>query len=158
MYEYEIDEETDKEQAVLMTNWTDLIEYANKQDFIVNDFKKSFSEVTKGEVETFKQKIKDEYEVYISKGPGTSAITLEEGVEILNQSKEKIKAFNKTREENVLAEKLFNLPISKYPELIQMEESNKRYDQIYNIYKEHKSQINDFSGMSWSKLDANQLI
>jgi len=47
---------------------------------------------------------------------------------LLKESHDKIKAFNKKREENVSAEKLFNLEISKYPELIAMEESNKRYD------------------------------
>jgi hypothetical protein len=34
------------------------------------------------------------------------------------KSKATIAEFNKEREENVLAEKLFNLPISKFPELV----------------------------------------
>jgi dynein heavy chain len=118
MYEYEIDEEVKKDVEGLMNQWDQLLEYADKTNFGVNDFKKNFAEVTKQDVETFKIKIIDEYTEYVARGPGVSAITLEEGVELLNQSKEKIKAFNKTREENVLAEKLFNLPISKFPELI----------------------------------------
>lgn len=85
-------------------------------------------------------------------------MTLDEGLDLLNQSKEKIKNFNRTREENVLAEKLFNLPISKFPELISMEEGNKKYDLIYGVYREHVNQLKDFSVMSWSKLDASQLI
>ena len=141
-----------------MENWHELIDFADRKDFEVNDFKKSFAEVTKQEVETFKQKINEEFENYMSKGPGTSAITLDEGVELLNSSKEKIRQFNRIREENVLAEKLFNLPISKFPELIQMEETNKKYTVIYDIYKEYQTQRKDFSVMSWSKLDANQLI
>lgn len=57
-----------------------------------------------------------------------------------------------------MAEKLFNLPISKFPELVAMEELNKKYDQIYNIYREYMETIREFSLMSWNKLDAQQLI
>jgi len=64
----------------------------------------------------------------MSKGPGTPSVSLEEGTELLSASKDKIRSFNRIREENVLAEKLFNLPISKFPELIAMEEANKKYD------------------------------
>jgi dynein heavy chain len=66
---------------------------------------------------------------------------LVEGVELLKESKEKIAAFNKKREENVSAEKLFELEISKYPELIAMEESNKKYDIIYNVYIEYDKKV-----------------
>jgi len=38
------------------------------------------------------------------------------------------KTFNMKREENVTAEKLFDLPISKFPELIKMDEDIKVYD------------------------------
>jgi dynein heavy chain len=55
----------------------------------------------------------------------------------LTNSKDIIKRFNKEREDNVLAEKLFNLPISKFPELVSMEEMNKKYDMVYNIFKDY---------------------
>ena len=91
MYEYEIDDETQKDVESLMTNWEELLEQADRKDFEVNDFKKNFAEVTKQEVETFKNKIKDEYETYMNKGPGTAQVTLEEGAELLGASKEKIR-------------------------------------------------------------------
>lgn len=71
MYEYDIEEEVRKEVDGLMTQWELLLEYADKQDFAVNDFKKNFAEVTKQDVETFKTKIKEEYEQYNIKGPGS---------------------------------------------------------------------------------------
>lgn len=158
MYDYEIEEDVKKEVDGLMLQWEQLLEYADKQDFAVNDFKKNFAEVTKQDVETFKAKIKEEYEQYNIKGPGVSSVNLDEGLDLLNQSKEKIKNFNKIREENVNAEKLFNLPISKFPELISMEEGNKKYDLIYGIYKDFLNQQKDFSVMSWSKLDEKALV
>lgn len=62
MYEYEIEEEVRKEVDGLMAQWEQLLEYADKQDFAVNDFKKNFAEVTKQDVENFKSKIKEEFE------------------------------------------------------------------------------------------------
>lgn len=138
-----------------MTNWEDLIDYADQRNFEVNDFKQTYSTVTKEEVKNFQQTIKEEYEKYMSKGPGTSNVTLEEGVELLRESKEKIIAFNKKREENVSAEKLFNLEISKYPELIAMEEWNKKYDLVYNVFNDFDKKVQDFSAMSWGKMDAS---
>ena len=56
-----------------------------------------------------------------------------------------------------MAEKLFNLPISKYPELIKMEMDNAMYDNIYSIFKSHQANVKEWSMMAWSKLDATQL-
>ena len=154
-YEYKIDEETEKKAASLMINWEELLDFADKKDFEANSIKKSFAEVTKNDVETFKKKIKDEYETYLQNGPGTSSVSLERGMELLQASKLKIKQFNQDREENVLAEKLFNLDISKYPELIAMEEANKKYDEVYSVFDDYQKKIKDFSSMSWSKLDAS---
>jgi len=64
-YEYKIDEETEKKAADLMINWEELLDFADKKDFEANSIKKSFAEVTKNDVETFKKKIKDEYETYL---------------------------------------------------------------------------------------------
>lgn len=74
MYNYGVEEEIEKEVDTLMTNWEDLLEFADRKDFEVNDFKKSFSEVTKTDVETFKIKIMEEYEKYMSHGPGTLSV------------------------------------------------------------------------------------
>jgi dynein heavy chain len=120
-----------------MSNWEELQEQAEKRDFDVIIFKKNFGDMTMVDVEALKVKIKEEHDIYMSKGPGTSQVSLEEGAELLIQSKEKVKQFNRKREEEVLRQKLFGLEISKFPELIAMDELNKKYDLIYQIYKEY---------------------
>jgi len=37
-----------------MINWEELLEFADKKDFEVNDFKKNFAAVTQQEVASFK--------------------------------------------------------------------------------------------------------
>lgn len=138
-----------------MSNWEELVDFADRRNFEVNDFKQTYSTVTKEEVKAFQQTIKEEYERYLSKGPGLNNNgSLEEGVELLKQSKEKVAEFNKKREENVSAEKLFNLEISKYPELIAMEELNKKYDKVYDVYNNYDKKVQDFSAMPFLKMDA----
>jgi len=38
-----------------------------------------------------------------------------------------------------------------------MVEKNKSYDLIYDIYKEHRENVKDFSVVAWSKLDITSL-
>jgi hypothetical protein len=57
MYSFEIEDEVKKDADTLMSNWEDLLEFADKKDFEVNDFKKNFAEVTKQDVANFKIKI-----------------------------------------------------------------------------------------------------
>lgn len=142
-----------------MSNWEELVDFADRRNFEVNDFKQTYSTVTKEEVKAFQQTIKEEYERYLSKGPGLNNNgSLDEGVELLKQSKEKVAEFNKKREENVSAEKLFNLEISKYPELIAMEELNKKYDKVYDVYNNYHKRVEEFSAMPFLKMDAQVLI
>jgi|LauGreDrversion4_2_1035121.scaffolds.fasta_scaffold528231_2 hypothetical protein len=39
-----------------------------------------------------------------------------------------------------------------------MEEANKKYDEVYSVFDDYQKKIKDFSSMSWSKLDASQLM
>jgi hypothetical protein len=56
---------------------------ADKKDFEVNDYKKDFAGVTKGDVLKFKNELKEEFEKYIHNGPGADHVSLEEGIELL---------------------------------------------------------------------------
>ena len=71
--------------------------------------------------------------------------------------KELIIDLNKKKEELVLAEKLFNLPISSFPEQVAIEEENKKLTVLYDVYKSVKTSINEWSTMLWAKLDADLL-
>lgn len=74
--------------------------------------------MTKSEVEQFKEHIKLMYKQYKVDGPGASDITLDKGLESLTEYKQAVGEMNLRREELVKAEKLFNLPISSFPELV----------------------------------------
>ena len=157
MYNFSVDLELQKRSDNLANEWTNLIYQAKKTDFESLQMKESFAKITQGEVSKFSDKIKKAYEEYLEEGPGTDSISLERGLELLEASKEQVNEFNREREHKVRAEKLFDLPISKYDELIKMEEMNKKYDLIYSIYKDHVNQVKEWSLKPWNKLDINEL-
>lgn len=52
-----------------------------------------------------------------------------------------------------MSEQLFNLPISRYPNLIQMEDLNGLYTKVYDIYAAHYDKVKEWSMLSFGKLD-----
>jgi dynein heavy chain, axonemal len=98
-----------------------------------------------------------EYEKYKANGPGTADVSLDEGLELLQASKDLCASFQIQKNDNLLSETLFDLEISTYPDLNDMVEKNKTYDMIYEIYREHRETVKDFSVIAWSKLDTNNL-
>ena len=127
MYKYEIEKEHQDQVDMIAENWSNLVEFAEKQDFKVNELKSSFAEVTESNVTIFKDEIKCDYDEYLLTGPGSADVGLEEGVEKLADSIMKIQAANIRKDEHVLSEQLFDLPISKFDELIKMESLNQTY-------------------------------
>lgn len=45
------------------------------------------------------------------------------------------------------AQTLFNLPIQTYPELLQLEKDLRLLQQIYKVYIDHSSMVNEFSNV-----------
>lgn len=60
------------------------------------------------------------------------------GVELLKKYKEEYTKFEKDRQELANAEKLFDLPITMYTEMQQMEKEIKGLELIYAIYERQK--------------------
>ena len=59
-------------------------------------------------------------------------------MELLKEFKKEVEKFEAERQELGNAEKLFDLPITVYPELFQITKDMKGLEQIYQIYEEQK--------------------
>ena len=64
-----------------------------------------------------------------------------------------ITAQNVKKDDHVLSEQLFNLPISKFDELNKMESQNQIYSMIYKIYENFREQRNELATLPWNKLE-----
>jgi len=153
MYKYPIEKEQQDQVDMISENWSALVEFAEKQDFKVNELKESFAEVTQRNVNAFQEELKKEYERYMATGPGSHDVSLDDGVQALSDSMQMIDAQNIKKDEHVLSEQLFNLPISKFNELIKMEAMNQTYTMIYKIYQTFREQRNELAALPWNKLE-----
>ena len=84
-------------------------------------------------------------------------LDMEKGLALLMQAKESLAGFLLKREQLVLAEKLFNLTITSYPELFELEYDVKVLEKIYSLYTEVKESIASWSTNLWINLDINVL-
>jgi len=77
--------------------------------------------------------------VFISYPPGiiSSSFTLI-GLEIMDTYETELARIEASRQELAKAEKLFNLPITMYPELLNVQKEMRGLRQIYEIYKSQK--------------------
>ena len=59
-------------------------------------------------------------------------------MELLKQYREEVDELEANRQELTNAEKLFELPITMYPELVKVQKEMAGMDSVYNIYFEQK--------------------
>ena len=114
MYKYDIDEEDQASVDAISDNWAALTDAAERRNFELESYKATFADITKKKVLTFKDELKEAYAEYLAMGPGADSVSLEEGVTKLAEYSAKCLEFNIQKDENVLSENLFNLPISKF--------------------------------------------
>lgn len=80
-----------------------------------------------------------------------------QGLELMREFGDELEEHMKMREQLVLAEKLFDMPLTSYPELGTVEASMKKLSQIYDVYKGHVDAVASYSSMLWSELDINKM-
>ncbi len=64
------------------------------------------------------------------------------GVEAMKQYKVEVEKLENERQELANAERLFDLPITMYPELLQVQKDMKGMEQIYTLYEDQKVKKN----------------
>lgn len=141
----------------LQKMWNKLLINAKQKDYSLKGKKAAFANQTKADVVSFKKEIKNLHESYKKSGPGSLEATLEDGLKMMEEYKGQIKELNKRRAELVLAEKLFNLEVSSFPELVYIEEDLKKLEKLFEFYKDMRDTLADWSKMPWSKQDYTSL-
>ena len=78
-----------------------------------------------GEIETLKLNIANMYDEYQNTGPGALTTTLDDGLVKMDEYDIKIKTMNTKKNEYVNNQKLFNLKISNFPKLVEIDKDLK---------------------------------
>lgn len=156
LYNCQYDVQEYEDAKALTEMWRLLKDEALTKDRRMVRVKEHFSQVTQEQVKDFSTECKELLQVFKKEGPG-SDVSLEEGVELMKKYDINVKQFQRKREDLVKAQTLFNLPIQTYPELLQLEKDLRLLQQIYKVYIDHSSMVNEFSNALWTKFDINAL-
>ncbi|KAJ3097104.1 Dynein heavy chain 10, axonemal [Phlyctochytrium planicorne] len=157
MYEIDADAEEVKSAYNLPNEWEAMLAKATEVDDALIPVKAKFTETTQNQVKEFKAELKAFKDEFSLNGPGTIDQDMERGTELLKEAKDTVANFLLKRESLVRAEKLFNLNITSYPELFDLEHAIKELERIYELFSEVKDAINNWSTTLWSNLDIGVL-
>lgn len=157
MYSIPVDEKEKVAAEELPDKWKIMVALAKEVDDSLIAVKVKFTETTCTQVSTFKSEVTNFREQFFASGPATEAVDLDKGLEGLKAAKEALTKYLGQRENLVTAEKLFNLSITSYPGLFEVESQIKDLEKVYGLYTEVKESIDQWSKTLWVNLDTGVL-
>ncbi|KAM5191717.1 dynein axonemal heavy chain 10 [Mantella aurantiaca] len=157
MYNIEFEEEEKILAEKITQIWEDLFQESKHVDHSLGRVKKTFTQITKDQIEDYKKELAQFAELFRTEGPGAVGDDLEKGLQILAAYEKELVKYEKSRQELANAEKLFDLPITMYPELLQVQKEMKGLRQIYDIYSAQKLAKEEWSQTLWANLNVQIL-
>ncbi|TUV82046.1 Dynein heavy chain 10, axonemal [Bagarius yarrelli] len=149
------------EELLLVANikdlWRDLFSEARQVDRSLGKVKKTFTKITTEQIEQFKLELAAFAERFKLHGPGAVGDDLEKGLMIMGTYEADLAKIEASRQELGNAEKLFDLPITMYPELLTVQLEMRGLRLIYKIYEEQKAAKAEWSQTLWANLNIQVL-
>nr|XP_057927697.1 dynein axonemal heavy chain 10-like isoform X1 [Doryrhamphus excisus] len=153
--------EVDKDELGLKENigqiWSDLFAKSRQVHQRLTDVKISFKETTKRLTEDFQEELSIFVESFNMHGPGAVGDDLDQGLSIMESYEAELAKMVAGRQELVNAEKLLDLPVTVYPEIVSIQKDMNGFQKIYDIYRNQKAAKNVWSQTLWVDLDINML-
>ncbi|MEE6504167.1 hypothetical protein FKM82_005082, partial [Ascaphus truei] len=157
MYNIKFEEE-EKDLAERITHiWEDLFQESMHVDHSLGKVKNTFTQITKNQIKDYKTELVQFADLFRVEGPGAVGDDLENGLQVLAVFEQKLAKQEKNRQELANAEKLFDLSITMYPDLIQVQKEMRGLRQIYEIYIAQKLAEEEWSQMLWANLNVQVL-
>uniref|UniRef100_A0A8C9J6D4 Dynein axonemal heavy chain 10 n=1 Tax=Panthera tigris altaica TaxID=74533 RepID=A0A8C9J6D4_PANTA len=137
--------------------WSNLFNESMNVDHSLGGIKRTFTEITRGEILNYKQQIEEFAKRFYREGPGSIGDDLDKGVELLAVFEKELTRHEKNRQELANAEKLFDLPITMYPELLKVQKEMNNLRTIYDLYEALKVAKEEWSQTLWINLNVQFL-
>uniref|UniRef100_A0A8C6Y8I9 Dynein axonemal heavy chain 10 n=1 Tax=Naja naja TaxID=35670 RepID=A0A8C6Y8I9_NAJNA len=156
MYNIITEEEKDLVDKIKLM-WETLYADAAGVDHSLGSIKKTFTEITREQIGNYSKEIDDFYQRFVTEGPGSVGENLDRGLELMVVFEKELEKHEKNRQELANAEKLFDLPITMYPDMIKIQKEMKGLRQIYEIYKLQQAAKEEWSQTLWVNLNVQVL-
>ncbi|MGH0114673.1 UNVERIFIED_CONTAM: hypothetical protein FKN15_033990 [Acipenser sinensis] len=153
MYNVHAEEEEKELSVSIQQIWEDLLLESRKVDHGLGRVKKTFTQITKQQIEDYKKELSVFAGSFHNEGPGAVGNDLEKGMETLAVYEKELSHKEKDRQELANAEKLFGLPITMYADLMQVQKEMSGLRQVYDIYKAQKAAKEEWSQTLWVNLN-----
>ncbi|XP_071826175.1 dynein axonemal heavy chain 10-like isoform X2 [Apostichopus japonicus] len=158
MYNIAITDEEREACANIQQIWEDLFLESKYVDASLIVVKKKFTEITQTQIGGFSTELDKFHGRFKEEGPCAVGNDLDKGLLLLEQYKKELKQYETDRQELANAERLFDLPITMYPELVQVQKEMSGLEKIYDIYKEQKAAREEWAQTLWANLNVNHLV
>ncbi|XP_058491324.1 dynein axonemal heavy chain 10 [Solea solea] len=157
MYKVEVVEDELELLAGVDQMWSDLFRESRQVDKSLTNVKKSFTQTTTENIEEFQQEVSIFAESFNMHGPGAVGDDLDKGLNILGKYEADLVKIMAGWQELSNAEKLLDLQVTVYPEVINMQKDMKNLRQIYDMYKAQKDAKAEWSETLWVDLNLQLL-
>ncbi|KAI5166248.1 Dynein Heavy Chain 10, Axonemal [Manis pentadactyla] len=150
--------EAEKELAdKIESMWLNLFNDSVNVEHALGGIKRTFTEITRDEILNYRQQTEDFAKRFYCEGPGSVGEDLDKGVELLATFERELTKHEKSRQELANAEKLFDLPITRYPELFKVQKEMNGLKMIYELYERLKIAKEEWSQTLWINLNVQFL-
>ncbi|XP_034494845.1 dynein heavy chain 10, axonemal isoform X4 [Ailuropoda melanoleuca] len=137
--------------------WSNLFNESVNVEHALGGIKRTFTEITRGEISNYRQRIEDFAKRFYHEGPGSVGDDLDKGLELLATFEKELTRHEKNRQELANAEKLFDLPITMYPDLLKVQKEMNGLRTIYELYEGLKVAKQEWSQTLWINLNVQFL-
>ncbi|XP_067660223.1 dynein axonemal heavy chain 10-like [Haliotis asinina] len=157
IYDIQVSDEEKEVQHKLPHIWDDLVLKSKNVDASLVVVKKKFTEITQEHIKDYRKALEAFAERFHAEGPGAVAYDLDKGLELMKTHREEVAQYEAQRQELANAERLFDLPITMYPDLLQVQKEMKGFEQIYALYEEQKAAREQWAETLWANLNVQLL-
>lgn len=142
--------------ASLATKWERLLKKSSKRLKELEPEKEKFAEQTKENVKEFKKEIAALRNEFYN-GPDDSNVELADGLKQMDKVRTQMEKVQETRDYLVRSERLFELEITSYPNLVELERDMEKVGQIYDLYREWKTLLDKWSKTLFDQIPVEEM-
>ncbi|XP_061907302.1 dynein axonemal heavy chain 10-like isoform X2 [Entelurus aequoreus] len=157
MYKVQVGEDEKELMENINQIWNDLFAESRRVDRSLTNVKISFKATTKGMTEEFQQNLSVFVDSFNTEGPGAVGDDLDKGLSLMESYEAELAKMVEGRQDLANAERLLDLPVTVYPEIVSIQKDMNGFRKVYDIYQDQKAAKNKWSQTLWADLDIYSL-
>ncbi|VDP74395.1 unnamed protein product [Echinostoma caproni] len=157
LHQYAVPDDEQQLASEIESTWNQLLEAARIKENSLGGVKRKFTKLTQDEIQNFAVLVERLAKRFYEEGPGTKTQDLDAGAAELGACQAEIEEVEKQRQELASAEKLFDLPITPYPQLLQIETELHGLAQLFAVYNAQKQAREEWAQTLWRELNIQNL-